>query len=134
MRSVVLSLLALTLAACDTAGPVVDRDDVNLYELNHDAGALVGNWELVRTTNSGQMGPPQTVAVGKGERTSYAFAADGTVDIVRPGRATESTTWVVEPPSHLRIGSLGMSFGIDGDRLYLDRRPMDGSLLEFARR
>lgn len=128
--TVFLALLALTLAACDTVG----SNDVNIYELNHDADALVGNWELVRTTSSGQIGPPRTVAVGEGERTSYAFAADGTVDVIRSGLAAESRTWVVEPPSHLRIGASGMFFGIDGDRLYLDRRPMDGSLQEFARR
>ena len=80
------------------------------------------------------MGPPQTIEVQAEERTLYVFSSDGTVEVVRPGRPVESRTWDIEPPSHLRIGTLGMSFGIDGDRLYLDRRPMDGSLSEYARR
>ena len=132
MRLLSLVALAALVTACDTGGP--DLTDLRVDELSHDPAALVGSWDLVTVTSSGYMGAPQTVAVGEAERRSYVFSADGTVEVGRPGRSVESTTWAVEPPGHLQIGTLGMTFGIDGDRLYLDRRPMDGGLYEYARR
>ncbi len=141
LRLTLFTALALVLAACDTGdpGPV----SVDVSGLSHDAASLVGTWDLIRTTSSGYGSPVSTSPVPKGTAT-YTFRADGTVDIAREGELVESTVYAVEelPGSFtsplLRIGTetdyRREYFGVDGDRLYVDRRPSDGGLAEYRRR
>lgn len=127
----------LALAACDTSD---DDRLVNLRvdQLLHAEAALVGTWDLITSTDAGMMRPPTTLRAEAGTET-YTFSADGTV--VWSGRFVESaegqssvtTTYRVEG-TDLFIGSRREFFGIDGDRLYFDDRPVDGSLKEYARR
>lgn len=143
MRLVLIPLLALVLAACDSDG--TDLRQVVVFELSHDRAALVGTWDLISVTSAGYGAPPATTpASALGWTESYTFRADGTVDVFRDGQQVESTVYAVEdlPDSGrtplLRIGTetdyRREYFGIDGDRLYFDHRPSDGDLLEFARR
>lgn len=134
-----LAALTVALAACDTGGP--DLVDLRVDNLSHDAAALVGTWDLVTSTSSGFGGPPTTAPAAAGTET-ITFRADGTVGIVRANLPMETTTWEVVPvgPAYpdaapsLRIGDRSEYWGIDDDRLYFDRRPLDGDLSEYRRR
>ncbi len=149
MRSAaLLPLLALILVACDTVGPVVDRTDVNIYELTHDADALVGTWDLVSVTPSGEcMGENCTrtrSAEEAGQSARVTFRTDGTATYTSDDHTRAEGAYRVAyrryengTLSHaprLYIGEQGYDFGIDGDRLYFEYRFVDGPLLEFARR
>ena len=126
--------LLLTLAACDT-GPV-DLGALRVDALSQDPDALIGTWDLVSLTT----GDP--VGTSAPRRTdTYTFRADGTATRVYDGGAPEETTWEVrytgylaDAPPRLYIGDRSEYFGIDGDRLYFDDRPVDGPLSEYARR
>ena len=128
VRPLALAAL-LALAACDTPA---DLASIRLDALSHDPAALVGTWDLVSVTSSGFGGPVETVAVAPGTET-YTFRADGTFEHVREGVAQATGTYEVEGAS-LRLGDGARWFGIDGDRLYFDFRPMDGPLQAYRRR
>lgn len=138
VRFVASVALVLSLAACDSQADLVS---VNVSDLSHEADALVGTWDLITTTSPGMGAPPATVPVASGTET-YVFGADGSVEHYRRGDLVEATTWTLRPagpmypgaPPSLVIGTRREYFGIDGDRLYFDDRPMDGSLAEYARR
>lgn len=128
MRRLALLSALLAVAACDARTDVLD---VDVNGLSHDPAALVGSWDLVSRTTSGYLSPPATRPAG-GE--AYTFAADGTAVVERDGQPAETTTWEVARTSTLSVGGRSEFFGVDGDRLYFDSRPMDGELLEFVRR
>ena len=137
-RSLALAF-AVALAACDLGGPSLA--DLNVSDLSHDADALVGTWDLVSTTSAGMTGPPTTVPAPAGLQ-SYVFAADGRAEVYREGVLSDATAWRLEPPGptypdappSLVVGERRLYFGIDGDRFYVDHRPADGPLYEYARR
>lgn len=131
MRRLALFALLLPLAACDVFGSdIPDRTGIRVDQLSHDPAELVGVWELVTVTGSGQSSEPQTAAAS-GER--YEFSADGTARVEIDGQAPEDVAWQVTGPAGLRIGAQRETFGIDGDHLYFDGRPVDGVLREFER-
>jgi hypothetical protein len=146
MRPLALSLLALVFAACDTVG-FVDRNEVNVYELTHDADALVGTWDLVTVTPSGEcMGEDCTrtrPAEELGQSARVTFRADGTATYVYGDWTLADGAFEVRYHAYgngtqsdapqLYIGDERFNFGIDEDRLYFDDRYVDGPLLEFAR-
>ena len=130
----------LGLVACD-AGTERSLADLDVSALAHDADALIGTWDLVTTTSPGFVSPPATTPAPAGELT-YTFAADGSAVVERNYAEPRQTTWRLEPagpsfpgaPPRLVVDEGRHYFGVDGDRLYIDYRPMDGPLYEFARR
>ena len=148
-----LALLALlAVAACDTAADGPNLDDVDVSELSHDGAALVGTWDLARVSNPGDCAgqcPGTRTAAEAGWSARYVFRADGTAEY-RSGHGTARGETVVAGPYAVRYREYDngtrrdtpliafdgrwIVFGIDGDRLYTDDRPVDGELLEFARR
>ena len=143
-----LFLLAalLVAAACDTAAdsPEAAPVDVDVSQLSHDPAGLVGTWDLRSVTSSGFGSPPATTAAADLDWSeAYTFRADGTVDVSRDGVLEERTVYVVETlpvaaSPLLRIGGEDryrrLYFGVTRDRLYIDHRPADGPLVEYARR
>ena len=122
--------LLLTISACDaTRSGFVDLD---VSTLSHDPAGLVGTWDLVSVTTPGDLAPPETFEA-RGE--TLTFRGDGTAVVVRDADRTE-TTWRVDParPMTLEIGARREYFGVDGDRLHFDSRPVDGPLRTFRRR
>ena len=133
--------VALALAACDTS------QSENLFDgldLTQDAAALVGTWDLVASQSSGEFGPP-TVSRAAGLRyaETYVFRADGTFENFFDGEVIQSGRYEVrryefegrptEVP-YLLLNDGSRWFGIAGDRLFFDDRPVDGDLREYARR
>ena len=139
-RSVLLSVL-LALSACDTVQAPDLLDGLNLAQ---DAAALVGTWDLVASQSSGEFGPP-TVSRAAGLRyaETYVFRADGTFENFFDGEVIQSGRYEVrryefegrptEVP-YLFLNDGSRWFGIAGDRLFFDDRPVDGDLREYARR
>lgn len=147
LRFVVLSLLALTLAACDTVGLVVDRNEINVLQLSHDADALVGTWDLVTVTPSGECTGEDCTRTRTAEEIGWTarvtFRTDGTATYTSDGSTRAEGTYRVVYRRYgngalsdvplLYIGEQNYNFGIDGDRLYFEHRYVDGPLLEFER-
>ena len=139
-RFALLSVL-LAFSACDTAQ---DDDLLDGLDLTQDPAALVGTWDLSATQSSGEMGPP-VVTRGSGLRftDTYSFRADGTYEHVYGGGTVHSGRYEVrryefegrptEIP-YLFLDGDSRWFGIAGDRLFFDDRPVDGDLREYARR
>ena len=126
-KTLFLLVSVVSFAACDSG---TDLFSLDVSELSHDPDELVGTWDLVSFTSAGMVGEPVTTSPTRSE--SYRFEADGSAEITRDG-VSKPTVYTVESSS-LRIEGGREFFGIDGDRLYFDARPMDGSLREFARR
>ena len=150
MRPVaLLSLLALGLAACDTVGSAVpvDRNDVDVSRLAHDADALVGTWDLVTVTPSGECageGCTRTRTADElGRSARVTFRTDGTATYVSDGRTRAEGAYHVAYRRYdggtlsdvpvLTIGEETIFFGLDGAHLYFEYRYLDGPLLEFER-
>ena len=143
-----LLLLATLLAApaCDTVTGSLDVAPLNVdvSQMSHDPADLIGTWDLRSVTTAGFGAPPTTTSAADLDWSeSYTFRADGTVDVFRDGILEERTVYTVEtlPMVHgplLRIGGESryrrLNFGVTGDRFYVDHRPSDGDLLEYARR
>ena len=111
--------------------------------LSHDVEALVGTWDLATVTPSGEcLGEDCTrtrSAAEAGQSARFVFRADGTATYTSDGTTrSEGPFGLVrrEPGDvpRLAIGDDRYDFGIDGDRLYIEYRYLDGPLLEFARR
>jgi len=137
MRLALLASLALTLAACDSG---LDLIDVDVAALSHDPAALVGMWDLTTVTGSGYGSPPETTRPSYSER--FTFREDGTVQIELDGEVQETTYDVrrldygngtQSDTPYLFLGDRTERFGLDGDRLYLDSREVDGPLNEYER-
>ena len=142
MPRLVLGLAAvLTLAACDTDGSgLLDPQEVNVYALSQDPGRLVGAWELVTVTPSGEcLGEACTrtrpaAELGWSERIT--FRPDGTAEVVRDGEPAQRVPYRVERVSYgngtqsetpyLFIGTRSDVFGVAGDQLFVDGRAYDG--------
>ena len=141
-RSLLATAVLLSLVGCDSAGPL-DPLEVNVHELSQDPAALVGTWDLTTETTSGQLGPPVTVPVTRFV-SMLAFLEDGTFERSDAAGVVETSTWEVRriPRNDgvpgtvgiLYIGDRRESFGVEGDQLFFDSRPMDGPLLEYRRR
>lgn len=139
------ALLALAfLFGCDTFGSagVPDRNGVDVSALSHDTDALVGTWDLVTITPSGEcIGADCTrtrPASEFGQSARLTFRADGTSTYIYNEEVLAEgsySTFAREPDDIpvLQFGAGLRTFGIDGDRLYLDDRIVDGPLLEFER-
>lgn len=133
-RLLVLAAL-LSLAACDTGGPD-DEFDPSAY--SQDTEALVGTWDLFRTTTAGFGAPVETAPVAAGTET-YTFRADGTMERYRDGALVEAAPYSVRDLPlvgvRLQIGTetdyRRLFFGVKEDRFYIDYRPVDGSLYEY---
>lgn len=139
MRRFLLGL-SLLVSACDSGPLTVDPD-----EWLYDPALLVGTWDLRSVTSSGYGAPVTTTPASElDESVTYTFRADGTVDVVRDGVLAQSAMYAVEvlpdvsPTPRLRIGTETdyerLFFGVTADRFYIDGRPADGSLAEYARR
>ena len=134
--------LVLALGACDTTA---DLAEVDVRDLSQDPAALVGTWEWEGSTYyytvSGEPVTETPASTGSTER--YTFRGDGTVEIVRDravrteayevrrltyGNGTESDT------PHLFLGGRPTPFGVDGRRLYIDDRAVDGPLSQYRKR
>ncbi|MEM0961050.1 MAG: hypothetical protein AAGK21_00755 [Bacteroidota bacterium] len=110
--------------------------DVDVFDLRLSEEALLGTWELVYLTSSGQMGPPETRRAREGQET-LVFSENGMVTVTIGDQIIETETYQVvqtEYASELVMGGRGVIAGISGGRLYLDDRPVDGSLQEYHRR
>lgn len=150
MKSAILALSVLVLAACDTDAVGRDLTTLRVGDLSHDADALVGTWRLSTLTGPGDCGPPcqQTVPASvRGVSETLTFRAGGTFEQVRTyqgGEWEDAGTYEVRRIDYgngtqskdpvLFLNDSPESFGLDGDRLYLDDRPVDGELLEYVRR
>lgn len=140
MRRLLLLLALLAVAACDRGGPD-SLVDLRVDDLSHHPGALVGRWDLVSVTSSGYGGPPTTTSY-RGLRQGYVFRGDGTAEVWDGTGATRVESYAVvsagpaypDAPPSLRVGDWSLYWGLDGDRLYVDHRPLDGGLYEYLRR
>ncbi|PAP81523.1 hypothetical protein B1759_09420 [Rubrivirga sp. SAORIC476] len=137
----VLALFVLVASGCDTAAP--DRNGIDVTALGHDADALVGTWDLVTVTPSGEcMGEDCTrtrPAEEVGQSARLVFRADGTATYTSNETVSAEGNYRVSAPEpgdspRLTIGDARYVFGIDRDRLYIEHRYLDGPLLEFRRR
>lgn len=138
-RAALLAVCVVALTACDTAAtePVESLDP---SEFSQDAEALVGTWDLFRTTTAGFGAPVQTASVAGGTET-YVFRTDGTMKRFYEGVLVEEAPYDVRDIPligvRLHIGTetdyRRVFFGVSEDRFYIDYRPSDGSLLEYRR-
>ncbi len=140
LRFALLSVVR-ALSACDASQA---EDLLDGLELTQDSAALVGTWDLVATQSSGEGGPP-VVTRGADLRftSTFTFRTDQTFEYVSDGEVTQSGGYEVrryevggrltEIP-YLFLNGDREWFGIAGDRLFFDRRIMDGELREYARR
>ncbi|WP_420455900.1 hypothetical protein [Rubrivirga sp.] len=141
--------VVLSLAACDTDGAgLLDPQEVNVSALSQDPARLVGAWELATVTPSGEcIGEDCTrtrsaAAVGRSER--LVFEADGMAEVICDGAPARRVAYRVEPVEYgdgtqseipyLFVDSRAELFGVTGDQLFLDNRPVDGELREYRRR
>ena len=136
-----LAIAFLVATGCDTTAP--DRNGVDVTALGHDADALVGTWDLVTVTPSGEcMGEDCTrtrPAEEVGQSARLVFRADGTATYTSNETVSAEGSYGVTSPEpgsapQLTIGDARYPFGIDRDRLYIEHRYLDGPLLEFRRR
>lgn len=136
----VLLLALLPLAACSAFGADPNEGPDDLTDYAQDAEALVGTWDLFRTTTAGFRAPVETASVTAGTET-YTFQADGMVERYRDGDLVEAEPYDVRDLPHvgvlLHIGTEAeyrrVFFGVKEDRFYIDYRPSDGSLYEYRR-
>lgn len=146
-RLVVLSTLLFAVAACDTVGPV-DRTNVDVSTLSQDGSALLGTtWGLVTITPSGECVGENCSATRTaqeaGQSALIEFRADGRGTFTYDGAVLAEGDYDVRYREYsngtrsdlplLFIGGESFNFGLDGDRLYVDDRYLDGPLLEFQR-
>lgn len=141
VRFCLLVAVLVVASGCDTGAP--DRNRVDIHTLSHDADALVGTWDLVTVTPSGEcMGEGCThtrPAAEVGQSARLVFRADGTATYTSDETVLAEGSYGVSTPEsgdtpRLLIGDARLVFGVDGDRLYLEYRYVDGPLLEFRRR
>ena len=148
-RALAAAALVFSLAACDTfAGR--DLTDLRVGDLSQDPAALVGTWELETITGSGECRSECFGTVPASDRQTserLTFTADGTFEQVVRAQRSE---WRQAGPYEVRRIEYGngtqserpvlfldgrpVEFGTDGDRLYVDDRPVDGDLREYHRR
>ncbi len=148
-RVLAAAVLVLSLAACDSDGADRDLTALRVGDLSQDPAALVGTWELATLTGSGEcLGDCQrTVPASARQRSeTLTFSADGTFEQVafvqrammrREGpyevRRIDYDNGTQSEDSVLFLDGRPESFGLEGDRLYFDDRPVDGELSEFVR-
>ncbi|MGB3544655.1 hypothetical protein [Rubrivirga sp.] len=148
----VLAIVALTLSftACDT--DVVDRDLTMLFvgDLSQDPAALVGTWRLLTITGPGDCAPScqETVPASARQRSeTLTFSRGGTFErstTTQRGTTERAGRYQVSRAVYgggiqseypvLFLDGQQEDFGLEGDRLYLDSRSVDGELLEYVRR
>lgn len=157
MRGLATLSLVLLLAACDTTGidpvsstpdPTLGSDPIDLSTLSQDAKALIGVWEWMESvsyfTASGE--PVRVTPESTGRTVRWMFSETGRAYYYENGELVRETTYEVRQRSYgngqtdalpsIQFGDdgYGLDFGIEGDMLVLDSRPVDGPQSRFKRK
>ena len=135
--------LVLALGACDTTAELAE---VDVRDLSQDPAALVGTWEWEGSTYfytvSGE--PVAQTPASTDSTETLAFRTDGFVEIVQRGEVAAVEAYEIRrlaygngtesDTPHLFVGGRPTPFGIDGRRLYIDDRAVDGPLSQYRKR